>query len=108
MGGEERSVTASRDPRVGMTNLGRGHRGVLDVWQGKGLRKHDFGSVAITGLTGEILDLWQIKELEESRAGEQAGKGIMECGTLRRDWLLTIKSHVTTKYRTCQDKFLSG
>jgi hypothetical protein len=55
-----------------------------------------------------ILDLWQIKELEESRTAEQAGKGIMEFGTLRRDWLLTIKNHITMKYRTCQDKFLSG
>ena len=91
-----------------MTNLGRRHRGVLDVWQGKDLRKHDFGSVAITTLTGEILDLWQIKGLEERRAGEQAGKEIMELGRLRRDWLVTIKNHVTTKYRTCQDKFLSG
>ena len=90
-----------------MTNLGRRHRGVLDVWQGKGLRKHDFGSVAIAGLTGEILDLWQIKELEGSRTHEQAGEGIMEFGTLRRDWLLTIKNHVTMKYRTCQDKFLN-
>jgi hypothetical protein len=78
------------------------------VWQGKDLRKHDFGSVAIAGLTGGILDLWQIKELEESRAAEQAGKEIMEFRTLRREWLLTIKNHVTMKYRTCQDKLLSG
>jgi hypothetical protein len=80
----------------------------MDVWQEKDLRERDFGSVAIAGLTGEIMDLWQIKELEGSRAHEQAGKGIMEFGTLWRDWLLTIKSHVTMKYRTCQDKFLSG
>jgi hypothetical protein len=91
-----------------MTNLGGGHRGVLDVWQGKDLREGHFGSVAIAGLTGEILDLWQVKELEESRAAEQAGKGIMEFGTLWLDWLLTIKNHVTMKYRTCQDKLLSG
>ena len=80
----------------------------MDVWQGKGLRDGDFGSVAIAGLTGEIIDLWQIKELEGSRAPEQAGKATMEFGTLWRDWYLTIKNHVTTKYRTCQDKFLSG
>ena len=91
-----------------MTNLCWGHRGVLDVWQGKDLRDGGFGSVAIAGLTGEILDLWQIKDLGESGAAEQAGREIMEFGTLRRDWLLTIKNHVTMKYRTCQDKFLSG
>ena len=68
---------------------------ILDLWQ-------------LQDLPSEIMDLWQIKELEGSRAYEQAGKATMEFGTLRRDWYLTIKNHVTTKYRTCQDKFLSG
>ncbi len=32
--------------------------GVLDVWQAKDLRKCDFGSVAMIGLTGEISEVW--------------------------------------------------
>jgi hypothetical protein len=43
--------------------------GVSDVWQAKDLRKGDFGSVAMIGLTGEILEVWQMKELEERGFG---------------------------------------
>ncbi len=43
--------------------------GGSDVWQAKGLRKSNFGSVAIAGLTGEILEVWQVKELEVSKLG---------------------------------------
>jgi len=35
------------------------------VWQGKDLRDAVFGCVASKGVTGEILDVWQIKELEK-------------------------------------------
>jgi len=39
--------------------------GVSQVWQGKELRRAIFGCVANKGVTGEILDLWQGKELEK-------------------------------------------
>jgi len=40
------------------------------VWQAKDLRKADFGSVAMIGLTGEISEVWQMKELWESEEEE--------------------------------------
>ena len=40
-------------------------RGGSDVWQAKGLRKSDFGCVAIAVLTGKISEVWQTKELGE-------------------------------------------
>jgi hypothetical protein len=42
-------------------------RGVSEVWQGKGLREDVFGSVAMAGLTGEFLEVWQGKDLENER-----------------------------------------
>lgn len=38
-----------------MQAKGRTPRGVLDVWQTKGLRESEFGCVAMTGVTGEFL-----------------------------------------------------
>jgi hypothetical protein len=75
------------------------------VWQAKDLRKGDFGSVAMIGVTGEILEVWQRKELGDKGVGlqlkaegrrknwhtEPAGSGIAEGGTFRREWSLTIK-----------------
>jgi len=43
----------------------RGYRGVSEVWQAKELREGVFGSVANTGVTGEILEVWQGKDLAE-------------------------------------------
>ena len=37
------------------------------MWQTKGLRDGVFGSVAMIGLTGEFLEVWQAKDLEEER-----------------------------------------
>ena len=46
--------------------LQKWERGVLEVWQAKGLRERICGSVATTGVTGEIADVWQGKELRDS------------------------------------------
>jgi hypothetical protein len=43
----------------------------LEVWQAKGLREGIFGSVANTGVTGEIADVWQGKELAKSPPEEE-------------------------------------
>src|SRR3977135_3678535 len=40
--------------------------GVSDVWQTKGLKEGDFGSVARKELTGEFSDVWQGKDLGNS------------------------------------------
>jgi len=66
------------------------------VWQAKNLRKGDFGSVAIVGLTGEILDLWQIKELEERGSGKLWDRKLAGYGALRRRWWVIIKRDITT------------
>jgi hypothetical protein len=42
-------------------------RGVSQVWQGKDLREGVFGSVAMTGLAGEISEVWQRKGLGRKR-----------------------------------------
>ena len=39
-------------------------RGVSQVWQAKGLRECVLGSVANKGVTQEIVEVWQTKELE--------------------------------------------
>jgi len=72
-----------------------GPPGVSDVWQAKDLRKGDFGSVAMIGLTGEISEVWQMKELEERRSERHRGKGLAEYRAFRRRWWLTIKQDVT-------------
>ena len=38
-------------------------RGVSDVWQAKDLREGVFGSVAMIGVTGDFLEVWQGKGL---------------------------------------------
>src|SRR2546427_12750177 len=43
--------------------------GISDVWQIQGLETCVFGSVAMAGLTGEFLDLWQAKELANRGRG---------------------------------------
>src|SRR2546422_11651239 len=43
--------------------------GISDVWQIQGLETCVFGSVAMAGLTGEFLDLWQAKELGNGGQG---------------------------------------
>ena len=40
--------------------------GVSDMWQTKGLKEGDFGSVARKELTGEFSDVWQGKDLGNS------------------------------------------
>ncbi len=49
-------------------------RGVLDVWQAKDLRKRDFGSVAMIGVTGEISEVWQMKGLGGTGLGKQCDR----------------------------------
>src|SRR6266478_9370179 len=70
-------------------------RGVLDVWQAKDLRKCDCGSVAITGLTGEISEVWQMKKLGERQPRAQWDREVAGYGTLRREWCPTIKVYVS-------------
>jgi len=41
------------------------------VWQGKELREAIFGCVATKGVRGEILGLWQTKELGEKEIGKE-------------------------------------
>src|SRR5713226_8308236 len=53
--------------------------GVLQVWQAKELRERVFGSVANTGVTGEILEVWQGKDLADF--WRKAGNG---CGAQKR------------------------
>jgi len=45
-------------------------RGVSDVWQAKDLRRSDFGSVAMIGLTDEFSDVWQRKDLGDRERRE--------------------------------------
>lgn len=49
-------------PRVGNRET---PRGVLQVWQAKELQGRVFGSVANKGVAGEIVEVWQRKDLRE-------------------------------------------
>src|SRR2546427_5486203 len=76
--------------------------GISDVLQIQGLETCVFGSVAMAGLTGEFLDLWQAKEL----ANRVRGIGLRprkESGELR-DWLLAN----TRKYIMEEDRMSSN
>ena len=73
------------------------------MWQAKGLRKSDFGSVAIAGLTGEILEVWQTKELGEIGSGGSWRGAVARYEMFRREWRLTIKVYVGTKVQ-CESR----
>ncbi len=56
-------------------------RGGSDVWQIQDLGRGVFGSVAMVGLTGAFLDVWQGKDLGERG---QWRRGVGGWGTLER------------------------
>jgi hypothetical protein len=49
------------------------------------------------GLTGEISEVWQMKELEEGGLEGLWERGLARRGKLRREWWLTIKYYVSMK-----------